>query len=538
MLTPINTIQLLSKNGVIDLLPSQITPECIGEKAYGLSCIPNVWTVPYFVISQDLYSYYRHQKSLGHDVKFNDWLHQLLQLSNKLHFSKDEQILVRSSARSENIHARGKYLSEPGKFSDLDSILLNCCIQLFNDEDIKDSTVFFVVQKHVLPVRSKGHLSNERRLSKEHRDWVFETEAVSTEQQSRENIAIRTWREGKYSELAQLKCTLKLNLPQALRAVAKWTYKQHLRIHYEWVWDGSNVYLVQADIETAISGENPELLIYTPKKNNTKFAPSLLRETNEIDATIFRKIKNVAIYKKLNFSTVKLYILNDINVFKNIMDMGPLEELSADFEFLVSDRPLIIRTDLAQNAERDLAAMQMLPRTDGISTVSEAIEFIRSSLQDFKNKNIPLNEIAFLAHNYIPSTTSAWSYAEPKHRKVLIESLWGIPEGLYYYAHDQFIVDTLHINPADFINNEEKKFSLSKDIRHKSYFVSPDQNGKWITRQVAEPYDWRPTIKSEDWLKDIAKKSRLIAEEVGHPVNIMWFVGIPKECQMSSCIPW
>ena len=52
-LLPINEVNFIDQAGLKVITSSQITKDLVGEKAYGLSCIPNNWTLPYLVISSD-----------------------------------------------------------------------------------------------------------------------------------------------------------------------------------------------------------------------------------------------------------------------------------------------------------------------------------------------------------------------------------------------------------------------------------------------------------------------------------------------------
>jgi len=73
----------------------------------------------------------------------------------------------------------------------------------------------------------------------------------------------------------------------------------------------------------------------------------------------------------------------------------------------------------------------MLERTNKIRNVEEAITWMQS-----QSKKLRSQKYIYIMHNFIHDFSSAFAYAEPGKRNVLIESAWGLPEILYYYSHD------------------------------------------------------------------------------------------------------
>ena len=60
-------------------------------------------------------------------------------------------------------------------------------------------------------------------------------------------------------------------------------------------------------------------------------------------------------------------------------------------------------------------------------------------------------------HNYIPAPASAFAYAKPEESVVKIEALWGLPEGLYYYSHDKYLVECSAKGKEDCKISEKKQ---------------------------------------------------------------------------------
>src|SRR5207244_3986122 len=99
-------------------------------------------------------------------------------------------------------------------------------------------------------------------------------------------------------------------------------------------------------------------------------------------------------------------------------------------------------------------------------------------------------------------------------------------EGLYYNSHDKIEVDTLAGDIGKLSPDRIERFTLTKRPRFKRYFVAPDSSGNWVVKTVRAPWDWRLSIQKDEWIRQIALDTRRIAEEEGHSVSVMWFIGL------------
>jgi predicted house-cleaning noncanonical NTP pyrophosphatase (MazG superfamily) len=111
-----------------------------------------------------------------------------------------------------------------------------------------------------------------------------------------------------------------------------------------------------------------------------------------------------------------------------------------------------------------------------------------------------------------------------------------VPDGLYFYNHDNHIVDT------NSVKNDDVKISnviiRKKKIGAKNNFMLPSSDGKWEYSQVASDFVWKCSIPHDDWIKEIAINSRKIAEEVQRSISVMWFVGVNAEAYECNVFPW
>jgi predicted house-cleaning noncanonical NTP pyrophosphatase (MazG superfamily) len=527
-LTPNSPILLVKETTTQILNPAEITRQSVGEKAFGLSALPKAWTLPFILVSSDLCSAYRTSQHPADLLR--PWAARIISELPKAGIASDKDLWIRSSGTRETIADRGKFHSE-SCHQTVDAICsaLEKCLGSTADA-AADESLYFVVQQAVLPVTAKGHLSNERQYFKENRDWLGEVEGAATH--TNFQIHIRNWRNGIVSpeEKSYLECPTPSLLSDKLKPVAKWGTTNSRRIHFEWVCDKKNIYIVQADEASASTGFVP------PKDQDKHKATSqknlkFIRLIDDTHAAKFNKINNVAIYRKLGLPSCPIYVLDDQHIFNAILDDVPPSELLGDLN-LLCEHSLIIRTDLDTS---DQKKQQLLPRIS-VRKPEQAIQFLKDTLKKLRAEDTA-EPIAFIFHNFVPARSSAFAYAAPSQRRVFIETLWGLPEGLYYNSHDRIVIDVK--KTFGNISSEDKaKFSIEYKERFKGFCVAPDESGEWVRKRIAEPYDWSKVINNDGSIREIALQSRRIADEVGHPISIMWFIDVPSAFSSSPIFPW
>lgn len=306
---------------------------------------------------------------------------------------------------------------------------------------------------------------------------------------------------------------------------------KNIRIHYEWVWDGSTVKIVQADIEVDDpKAVNPNNIPFNLATDREVIDLNCLRVIDENFPQKFRKIHNPILYRKLKLETTNLYILDDISIL-NDLRLGIIGgNLFNDLKNILQTA-LVIRMDINTD---DINIRQLLPRSDELRTVEEAINWL---IENSRIKQLITHSFVFIIHNFIPALASAFAYAAPNERIVQIEALWGIPEGLYYNAHDKYIVDTGNKDFNKIPSNSLNQLKV-KVLRYaKKYFVAPDKYGKWVTHILENQFIWRSTIQRKETLRKIAFQSRAIAEKEQKHLSIMWFIGLGKN-DASTIMPW
>ncbi len=405
-----------------------------------------------------------------------------------------------------------------------------------------EQRVHWVVQQ-LLSVVAKGHLSNERRIAEDKRDWVAEVEGSVGHAADIRPISLRTWRDNRLPRVEPLLCHYREKYTQALATVARWAYERLVRVHFEWVWDGRAIYLVQADqCEETPAGVEPKHLVHVPKKSGASAKKlAVFREATSQDYQDYRKLANTRVYREIGYGMVPFYVLDDPREIELILKNGICSDaLQADLAILVV-RPLVIRSD-GRSVPDDLK--QMLPRSQELRSLDAAVAWLlagfrASATSQASSSGTALAECrpCLIAHHFVPATAAAWCQARPDHRRVRIESLWGLPEGLYWYAYDAYDVDTQRASTLGSIPRP-KQMQIRERRRYKERFVAPDADGNWVLHRTAAGPDWQRSVRNKAWLEEIAWTSRLIATVAGHPVVVMWFVDVPPAASKHRVLPW
>jgi len=529
---PQNTIHFVDSDKSTTLSLEKISIHLVGEKAYGLSCLPKAWTLPFIVLSKDLLENYR---ALKNGEKFSTYYKETwktnVETGLKNILDTTSPLIIRSSSTEEGLDERGKLHSSCCSFETLSTELLSLLEKFRQDSELEKLLIPLIIQNYIPEAKDKGHLSNERRLYKNTRDWIGETEDSKLDDRVFK-INLRTWRERidllSYTT-KRLECSSRLNIKNTLKIAAHWVYSiQSLRIHFEWVFDGQNIYIVQADEANNDNGINPhQVYKHLQSPNNINFTPSVLKEVTQQHAETYPKIHNVFVYKKLNLPIAKLYILEDKEHINKLKRSEVPNGLESDLTSLFQSN-FIIRLDV--NTE-DQNLRQMLPRTD-VDNSSEALKWLKT---ECRNRSSFEHNFVFIFHGFIPAIASAFAYAAPKERKVQIESLWGLPEGLYYNSHDKYIVDT---GSKDIGALNSNQFKVQTKTRYKGFCVIPNDSGEWNAKKVKQPYDWKQSIEKKEWITKIANDSRLIAEHEKKALSVMWLIDVQGTFSHTKIFPW
>jgi len=504
-------------------------PTEFGAKAAGLIWPPSAWIPRYFVISPEIH---RRLKLLPEAERF-DYLQSLKQtLSSALNASEIElgaDVLLRSNALRETLTERGKFSSIKSTANEIATDLHRLYKEF--DSVSESEAVGVIVQEYISPVL-KGHLSNERRVAEEYRDGLIllEDQGGSITEQK---ISFRRWRSDRLVDKGALLCTSEHELHQVLRAPLAFAAKATKRVHYEWVWDGHFVSIVQADLaDERTAGISPENIWTDQARLAVKIVDlNYFSEVTTPHNSAAGKMRNHALYSKHGFWQPTFYSLKNEKVIDKILKGERDPALSSDLERLTV-RPLVIRTSSEPSCP-------LLPRSSLLTTVNDAEEWLYGAFSDaVREKNIRPQAITLLAHHFISAKVAAFSTGAPERVDVYVESLWGIPEGLYYYPFDSHTVHTFGADPDSISESDLQRFESKTKRRYKSHFVAPDSKGQFVCHQLAAPWDWKSTISDKKFLARMAWFTRQLTKLEGFPVSLMWFIHCETPQGPVGLVPW
>jgi predicted house-cleaning noncanonical NTP pyrophosphatase (MazG superfamily) len=314
-----------------------------------------------------------------------------------------------------------------------------------------------------------------------------------------------------------------------------WASQYSSRTHFEWVWNGQAISVVQADKEEPPAGTKPRDLL--PQEVPAVQVASLrvFRPADDSDYRAYRKLANARLYAELGYNMPEFFVLDDVATVEDLFNGIVGTDLDHDLAELTK-RPLVIRTDGSKIPEE---RYEMLPRTEDLRFAVAAKAWLTGEfVRTIRDAKLTEASLCLIAHHFIPSVAAAWARAEPNSRMVRIESLWGLPEGVCWLAHDTFEVDTGDAQMEADRLKALRRYSLGEHLRFKGTFVASDRTGKWIPHQTRRPHDWGRSVSKRSWLFEIAHTTRRIAERQQHPVAVMWFVDNHPQATVHRVLPW
>jgi predicted house-cleaning noncanonical NTP pyrophosphatase (MazG superfamily) len=519
MLRPNRSVVIVTKLGVAEFHPDQVSIETVGQKAFGLLTVPASWTLPFFVVSDEALRYT--------PAGLKSWLDEAVKRSGV----SASKVMVRSNGVQEGLSQRGSLASLSCTWGDVELTLKSLQARAL---EVTSSPTHWIIQNEAT-IHAQGQMSNERRVRYEKRDWGIEIDASNGKSADQISIAVRRWRDGQDVTETPLLCETSLKISLILKRVAMWAVQDSRRFLFEWLWDGSSIHLVQMDLAITSGGEDPKHLLPADVPRILPGPLKLVNVANAEQKKGLRKLANAALYEQLGYSMPPFYVLDQQDEIARILHDGQLSpELLFDLETLTR-RPLVLRTD---GGDLPQDKREMLPRSEELRSREAAAHWLLETFRPAISRlGLANASIALVGHHFIPSVASAWAGAEPGKRWVRIEALWGIPESLYWHSHDTFEVDTERANLTSPFS-KECNYPIRHRERFKGTFIAPNADGAWIHHQTKQPFDWSPTISSSQWLCEISHTTRRICEYLKKPIEVMWFVDNHVDATDHRVLPW
>ena len=472
-----------------------------GTKAIGLARLPKAWTPQY-----ECFALPSSPSGAGVWTALADRI---------LRTFAGSPIILRSSAAAETLVDRGRFESYP-LTTPTRKTVLNALHRL-RDQGVAAGMQMAVVVQVFKRAVVRGHLSNERRVSKTRNQWEAELDhphADSYRVNSQRDIAPAT------ASVVRLRGR---NLRRTLGAVGHWAASAfESRVHMEWVYDHDAVWIVQLDLEDEAPdhGCDPLDKDWSSVTGPPSGPPApLLKRWSEDDFEGFRKIETLANFAAVSdggFPTLFVLRGGDAAAFLN----GPDPERA--LRETIGDR-LVGRCDIRPETRKEFDGLN-LPRTDTVSP-AEIVAFIRKTLDILANRDVPRDGVVLILHAFIPAVSAAWAEAEPGEAVVQVDALWGLPDGLQYLDCDVFEYDT----GAGVFRAEH--------IPYKNAFLCEAGDGTWSVEVIRRDRARTASMSRED-VAVVAHATRDLAGRFGHRLRVMWFVDIVGRPDLARSIPW
>ena len=196
-----------------------------------------------------------------------------------------------------------------------------------------------------------------------------------------------------------------------------------------------------------------------------------------------------------------------------------LKELGEDFARLVGPDSIVVRTSVESGRAKALN----LPRSECLTPIQAAV-WCSAEKERLRAAGIDLVGLAFVTHRYIDSRASTWARADPSDPTVEIHSLWGLPDALQYCPYDIWEV---HV-PTE---------SATEYPEYKSNMLLAQPNGAWEYVRVKNEVARSLSISRKDAV-EIARRTLEIANRLGRPCHVMWFVGCIDAKGRTFNLPW
>jgi predicted house-cleaning noncanonical NTP pyrophosphatase (MazG superfamily) len=489
--------------------------EIIGQKAIGLANLNPELVPPYFVITSNLFRLWQANKYDALDI-----LQKTLQKGVQTLQNEEElNFIVRSSAKYETFDERGYYESSSGNIHSTglhESVLQIWKNNLDSIKKFSDNDFAVIIQQY-FKSKLSGHLSNERRISRNKNEWRIEFINEKSEFSGFNKFNSRKTNEK--INISEFTCSRKRQVISALKSFAN---TQSKRVHLEWVWDGRKIRLVQNDLEIDIGkGKKPGSTWLRSKKiiENKK----LNCFTNVNSSTVnWRKVDCLKTFIQCDLPHGLVYVLEDSQIIQELIKNNIPTNLLKDLEWLVL-YPITIRMDV-KNA--DGYNNILLPRTETIFNIADACSFLKKYSKLFNSNGLSNDNFCFLIHRFIISDSCALAFSKPHLQKARIDSTWGIIEGLYFHPHDSFEVNLMNTKPQ-----------VKKQIRCKTEYIDVDEQGKWFSKKSGTSFDWAESLTKKQ-INDIATYNIKIADYLDLPVTVMYFVGVDQSTGYPDILPW
>lgn len=487
----------------------------IGGKATGLCATPRHLVPPFFVISPDLCPYEQFSERINKNKMFIDFISDIQQHSNRVY--------IRSSAQNEHLAERGRFRSAICEASLADihatlQALLKHPTEAHSTPQAPESHPAYLIQPYI-KWHKKGHLSNERRICKKSEQWCNEYYSKNTSKHHTEWFSIKPHKESRLEP----RCSNHTELVKALKEIAeRYSNIPGKRFHFEWVWDSNNLWIVQKDIEYyPCSGKKPSLCVgkfdFPTSIQLNVFVPFKTQKTK------WPKLSALTTFHKCGAILLPFFLLFDQESIQKLYVGNSNSLLEKDLSTLTR-HPLVIRADIKGNNGNPSL---LLPRSGLLCNRHDALRFLKAATQQLYLSGHKSEDICFIAHHYIPASSSTLAYSSPTTQNILLHSAWGMPDGLLYQGYDTTLMES-----------KGNAFKIIKQtIRFKDQYINANHLGEWTNCKVEAPWDWQSSIQESDALT-VAQYTHNVTSRLRKSIVVMFLVDLPEYLGVGNVLPW
>lgn len=484
-----------------------------GVKAAGLAFLPPAWRLDFAALSifpSRAWKEGNQISSHSEIQKLKDWLDA----------KKFSRVILRSSGTLETMTDRGKFRSVILDVGWNFKQLIEKLEELYQSaQQVNAQAELGVVVQQYIPARFTGHLSNEHRVSPTINQWSYELEKPKWTP----SRGITSKSTTSPDPTRKLHCGNRIP-HQPLRSVAHFLVDEFMeRCHIEWMVHESTLILAQIDFEwlQIDQGLDPKKHIHTEAPADLDLSLAKLLAPYRVGTeTKWPKLKNLSDFDFGDvYPSPRIYPLSP-KILKGAQDSYKARDaLCKEMVGLTGNR-LVVRTDCVQEGVESFN----LPRTDTI-TVEDAIDWCHATMAEFAKRGIHERNYIFLFHAFLPARAAAWAYAKPDNPVVIVDALWGLPDGLQVLP-----VDTYEVNVF-------RHTVVGTKTTFKPKFLTELEDGTWGYRNVQSRCGRFQVLTKADKL-EIATRTAKIANKLGEDAQIMWFCNIPLAYQVKRNFPW
>lgn len=480
----------------------------VGGKAVGLFQLPAYWVPSFLVLTRRFHEILSDKMALSVIEELPpDELEILTSFLSSLSRTS-QRVLVRSNAAHEgSVATVGAYMSQavpaelPAVAEAMDRIASQAA-----------PIPMFPLLQSCLEPGLLGHMSNERRVSKERSTWLVEGFRESGPQKIKAQLSSTT---------SPLIASTESQVLGELRTVAgRLSISEETYHHCEWVWTGTRVWIVQADPrppEITASAANSYLSSKARSSEPSTPRSEHLRAVADLSEVHWKKLKRPLKFKTLGLPTAEVYILPG-DVWSGFTK-DQYEEFLSDLQRMCVD-PVVVRTDIAEDAEQgDLLLPTSSPSTDPAVLLS----FMETTADHFRGMDLNDQNWAFLIARIVKARASAMVYAQPQGQWAQVDALWGFPDGLLHLPHDTYFCP-------------RSTGEIQRTIRHKGKCLL-GADGAWKMETVGPPFDWSEVLADSE-IRTVARWALEIADDLRQEVQLMVLARIGGERGPDACLPW